>query len=145
MRIISWNIRAGGGKRIAGILAQLLDWRPDIIALSEFRGTPASQTLAIELANSGWIYQLQSIDQKKPATNALLLASKFPLEAVIIKYAPRRPRRWLLGKVCSDSPFMIANMHIPNFNTGFKYPYLKAVLKVIDYCEKEITIIIYKI
>ena len=36
MRIVSWNIRAGGGKRAAGILAQLLEWQPEIIGLSEY-------------------------------------------------------------------------------------------------------------
>ena len=130
MRIVSWNIRAGGGKRIAGIYKQLLAWQPHLIALSEFRGTPASQKLAVDLAGAGWPHQLQTIDEEKKATNALLLASTYPLELLKIRYAPEQPRRWLLARVLGARPFVIANMHIPNFNTGFKYPYLKAVLKV---------------
>ena len=42
MRIISWNIRAGGGGRINQIAAAIDGWQPDIAALSEFRATPAS-------------------------------------------------------------------------------------------------------
>ena len=130
MRIVSWNIRAGGGKRITGIFEQLCAWQPDVIALSEFRGTPASQTLAAQLAESGWLHQLQTIDVEKRAINSLLIASKYTLEPITLRHAPQQPRRWLLAKVASDIPFIIGNMHIPNFNTGFKYPYLKAVLKV---------------
>jgi hypothetical protein len=81
-RIVSWNIRAGGGKRAAGILAQLLAWQPHTIGLCEFRGTAASQWLATELAAAGYPHQLSSVDWKRPSRNALLLASRDPLSAV---------------------------------------------------------------
>ncbi len=130
MRIVSWNIRAGGGKRRAGILAQLIAWQPDIIALSEFRGTPASQQLAEELAAAGWPYQYQSTDPTKRATNALLTASASPLDTLTIKYAPKSPQRWLVTKVSGPFPLIIGNMHIPNFYTGLKYPYHRAILRL---------------
>ena len=130
MRIVSWNIRAGGGKRIAGILAQLIAWQPDVIALSEFRGTPASQQLAADLAASGWPHQHQSTHQKKHALNALLTASRFPLDTLTIKYAPKAPQRWLVTKVDAALPFIMGNMHIPNFYTGLKYPYHRAILRI---------------
>ena len=41
-RVVAWNIRAGGGKRIEHIAAQIAAWRADVVALSEFRATPAS-------------------------------------------------------------------------------------------------------
>jgi exonuclease III len=56
MRIISWNIRAGGGRRVAGIAAQLQRWRPDVVALQEFRGTAPSRELARRLADLGLPY-----------------------------------------------------------------------------------------
>lgn len=132
MRIVSWNIRAGGGKRKDGIFAQLLAWQPEVIALSEFRGTPASQALVAQLAQAGWTHQLQSIDRRRLATNSLLIAARHPLRQLKTRHAPRQPRRWLLARVLSPIPFVIGNMHIPNFNTGFKYPYHAAVLKVMQ-------------
>ncbi len=66
MRIVSWNIRAGGGKRIEGIADQLRRWRPDIVALSEFRGTPPSQELASLLRNQGFIHQRATVDNHHP-------------------------------------------------------------------------------
>ena len=42
MRLVSWNIRAGGGRRVEGIAEQIARWQPDVVALSEFRATPPS-------------------------------------------------------------------------------------------------------
>ena len=46
MRIVFWNIRAGGGVRVGRIAAQLERWAPDAVALCEFRATPPSLELA---------------------------------------------------------------------------------------------------
>lgn len=130
MRIVSWNIRAGGGKRAEKIFDQLMRWQPDVIALSEFRGTPASQTLAHKLGESGWPHQIQSTVKKEPAKNALLTASRYPLTKLKTRHAPALPYRWLLTRIDCDHPFVLGNMHIPNFNTGLKYPYHAQVLKM---------------
>lgn len=129
-RFISWNIRAGGGRRAAGILAQLLAWRPNTIGLCEFRGTDASQWLAAELCSAGYRHQLSTVDRKKPARNALLLASRNPLEAIT---APAMPReRWLLARVQSNPALTVGLMHVPNYTSPkLKYPYLNAVLRMI--------------
>jgi len=82
LRIIYWNIRAGGGRRIDGIYKQLLAWQPDIIGLSEFRGTPASQQLAAQLFEAGYPHQITSFLPSKLVTNALLLASRYPFCAL---------------------------------------------------------------
>jgi len=136
MKIIFWNIRAGGGKRIHKIAAQLQQWQPDIIALAEFRGTPASTELAQLLADAGFCHQLSTIDTDKRATNSLLLASRFPLQQIDLPAAPAEPRRWLLAQAqvpehFTTGPFIIGNMHVPNYVTKRKFPYHDAVLEVI--------------
>ena len=132
MRIVSWNIRAGGGKRIGGIFSQLLDWQPDVIGLAEFRGTSASQWLAAELAALGFSNQLTSTSSKSPARNALLLASKFPLHSVNAPGMPKNPNRWLLARTEAQPELVLGMMHIPNYTTPrLKYPFMSAVLKMI--------------
>ena len=132
MRIVSWNIRAGGGKRASGILAQLLDWRPDIIGLAEFRGTPASQWLASELALAGYDSQLTSISTKSPAANALLLASKFQLQPVDVPGMPKNKTRWLLARATTQPELVVGMMHIPNYTAPrLKYPFMAALLKMV--------------
>lgn len=130
-RIIYWNIRAGGGKRVDGIYAQLVAWQPDIIGLSEFRGTPASQTLAQLLSDSGFVYQISTVNQSKLAKNALLLASRSPLRAVKSKHMPTLRERWILAEATTPSPLTVGLMHVPNYtHPTLKYPFLDAVLKM---------------
>jgi endonuclease/exonuclease/phosphatase family metal-dependent hydrolase len=40
VRIVVWNIRAGGGQRAEHVSRALRRWRADVAALSEFRATP---------------------------------------------------------------------------------------------------------
>ena len=130
MRIVSWNIRSGGGRRVDAIADQLVRWQADVVALCEFRGTPPSQLLAQNLAESGLPHQLSTADPEQPARNALLLASRFPLSQVNLAHAPTEPARWLLAHVASQAPFHMGVMHVPNFVTKRKVPFHDAVLTV---------------
>jgi exonuclease III len=133
MRIVSWNIRAGGGKRVSGILAQLLEWQPDLIGLAEFRATSASQWLAAELTAAGYRSQLTSVNVELPSTNALLLASKAPLQAIAAPKMPTNRDRWLLARVATQPGLAIGMMHIPNHTTpALKYPFMTALLKMVE-------------
>ncbi len=132
-RIVGWNIRAGGGRRADGILRQLLKWRADTIGLSEFRGTAPSQQLARDLAEAGYPHQISSIDAAAPATNALLLASREPLEAIAAPRMPRHPTRWILARSAAEPALTIGLMHVPNYTSPeLKYPFLDAVLQMLD-------------
>ena len=131
MRIIAWNIRAGGGKRVAAIQEQLERWNPDVVCLSEFRGSPPSTELRNGLAASGLDHQETTADAGAPAANALLIASRWPLAVRTLRRAPTEPRRWLATKVSSgDLAFTLALVHIPNMVTGRKMSFLDAVLAV---------------
>ena len=132
IRIVSWNIRAGGGRRAEGILAQLLQWRPNIICLNEFRATPASQWLAASLAEAGFGYQQSSVSTKTPAKNALLLASQFPLQQLRLAQMPKNAQRWLLASIDTQPPITLGLMPVPNYTTPkLKYPYLNSLLRMV--------------
>jgi exonuclease III len=130
MRVVAWNIRAGGGRRVEQIALQLQAWQPDVVALSEFRGTPASQWLAEELASQGLSHQLTTAEPAKPAANRLLIASRWPVEQSHLRRAPKVDGKWLLAEVAAPTPFAISAMHIPNFVTGNRYVYHDAALAV---------------
>ena len=131
MRVVFWNIRAGGGRRAEAIGDQLLAWQPDVIALSEFRGTPASQSLAARLGEEGWPCQLQTTDPRRPARNALLLASRWTLRRRHIAGMPVLRDRWLLARITAPYAFTIGLMHAPNYTApDLKYPMLEAVLDI---------------
>lgn len=127
MRIVGWNIRAGGGRRVRLIAEQLHAWAPDIVALSEFRATPPSRSLAEALAAQGLAFQEAAVDPRQPTRNGLLVASRWPLRLATARAAPREPCRWLLVTVDAPMPFTLGAMHIPNSVTGRKEPYLGAI------------------
>ena len=127
MRIVSWNIRAGGGKRVDAIAAQLERWAPDIVTLCEFRATPPSLRLAQLLAEQGYVHQLTTAHASAPGRNALLVASRYPLRRLLLRQYPIEPARWLSVRVDAEVPFVLAAMHIPNFVTGRKFVYLDAI------------------
>ena len=79
MRIVGWNIRAGGGYRGLALGAQLRRLRPDVAVLCEFRATPPSAALALALAELGLGHQITTADPRAPGVNRLLVASRFPL------------------------------------------------------------------
>ena len=130
MRILFWNIWAGGGKRAEAIVAQIMAWQPAIVALSEYRLTAPGQLIAKRLADYGFPYQLTTAKTASRARNALLLASSFPLSTTRFSIRPEPAHRWLLAKINAPHPFYMGVMHIPNMHTGLKYPYHDAVLSL---------------
>lgn len=127
MRIVAWNIRAGGGERAAAIARQLHRWDADVVALSEFRATPPSLALARTLAARGLTHQILTADPKQPALNALLVAARWPLTRIRLRGAPTEPSRWIAAGIDAPVPLTIGAMHVPNRVTGRKYPFLDAV------------------
>ena len=128
MRIVAWNIRAGGGRRVDTIARQLRRWAPDLVALSEFRATAPSRALAAGLAAEGLAHQLTTADRAAPARNALLVAARWPLRPFRLRAAPSEPGRWLVAAVEAPRPLVLGAMHVPNRASGRKYPFLEAVL-----------------
>jgi exonuclease III len=128
MRLVFWNIRAGGGIRAGAIARQIDAWGADAVALCEFRGTPPSRELARALDALGLTYQCTTADPARPAVNAILLASRWPLRRARLGCAPAEPCRWLLARFLAPTPLTVGVMHVPNRVSGRKYPYLDAVL-----------------
>jgi exonuclease III len=130
VRIVAWNIMAGGGRRTGALAARLRGWRPDVVALCEFRATPPSAALAVALAAHGLRHQASTIDPQRPGANAILVASRWPVERIRLPHEPREPGRWLCASVAAPRPFTLGAMHVPNRVTGRKWPFLDAVLRV---------------
>ena len=128
MRIVGWNIRAGGGYRGAALGLALRRFRPDVAALCEFRATPPSVALAAALAAIGLRHQTTTADPGTPGLNSVLVASRYPLERVRTPAGPSEPGRWLLARVAAPRPFALGAMHVPNRVTGRKWPFLDSVL-----------------
>ena len=132
MRVVCWNIRAGGGRRIEQIAGQLKRWHPDVVALSEFRATLPSQRLASLLRDFGLVHQRSTADAARTTANCLLLASRWPLRLVRVPGKEPEAGRWLIARVDAPRPLTIGTLHVPNMVSGRKYPFLAAVLQIFE-------------
>jgi exodeoxyribonuclease-3 len=121
MRVISWNIQQGGGKRAKGIMGQLRRWSPDVVGLSEFRGTPPSQQISTGLKEMGLTHQVTTVDSKQPGSNGLLLASRFPIQQIAGKGPLHSLGRWIHVEINEPLPMHVITMHVPNRSEGPKY------------------------
>ena len=55
MRLITWNIRQGGGRRVSRLADELLKQKPDVAVLTEFRDNDAGTALLAMLKKAGLI------------------------------------------------------------------------------------------
>jgi exodeoxyribonuclease-3 len=105
VRLLAWNILHGGGpRRTPEILLALLEHRPDVVVLTEFRPARGS-LLRSGLADRGLAHQASSFDRRgvaPEAPNGILVASRFPLADGQVTDPQPPPRgRWL--EVCVPS------------------------------------------
>ena len=132
MRIVFWNIRAGGGVRVGRIAAQLERWAPDAVALCEFRATPPSCELARALAALGLGHQCTTAEPAQPSANRLFIATRFPLRRIRLRVGSGDPGRLLLlAAIEAPQPLTLGAMHVPNRVTGRKDLFYAAVLALL--------------
>ena len=129
MRLVTLNLRHGGGRRTPALLSCLVRHEADVLVLCEHRHPAASSTtaaLAESLAAAGFGHQVASYDA--PRINHLLVASRRP-----IRPAPRQvaaalrvdPVRLLPLQV---DGLLVVGVHLPNLKA--KLPHWHALLRL---------------
>lgn len=79
MKILSWNLLHGGGRRIEALGDAMLSYDADVIFLNEYRHNQAGEELRQRLTNAGYAYQIAP--HANPKENIIFAASKHPFEA----------------------------------------------------------------
>jgi exodeoxyribonuclease III len=74
MRLLAWNIRQGGGSRLARITAALAEHDADVLVLSEYRGGDSAERLRAALAALGYSYI--TAPTPPPGGNGVLIAAR---------------------------------------------------------------------
>lgn len=80
MKIITWNIMHGGGRRVRRITAALEKHHADILILTEYRHNASGEILKSWLSESGFRYRV--VPPAKEKQNVVMVAAKTPFEAV---------------------------------------------------------------
>ncbi|MEE9322750.1 MAG: endonuclease/exonuclease/phosphatase family protein [Granulosicoccus sp.] len=81
MRIVSWNILQGGGKRAENIAQALSDLAPDILILQEYRNNKGAATLLAAIDSLE--LEHRAITEVTARKNTVLIASKFPISTSV--------------------------------------------------------------
>lgn len=109
MRIATWNIRAGGGKRIELIAQTIIEASPDILVLTEYRHTPGRRLLDL-ISNQS--YQIIA-GEPDGAQNCTCVLSRFPLKSLHTKHSPVSLHRWVAFHI-PEPGLNILGVHVPN-------------------------------
>jgi exonuclease III len=79
IKILSWNIQAGGGSRILPILRKIAESKSNIVVLSEFRNNASGYKIRSGLLNVG--YRYQAVTASPSNDNSVIVASNIPFSS----------------------------------------------------------------
>ncbi|HEX3399980.1 MAG TPA: endonuclease/exonuclease/phosphatase family protein [Acetobacteraceae bacterium] len=122
MRLLAWNIRQGGGTRLAGIVAALLRHDADVLILSEYRGGDSADRLRAALKVAG--YRHVSELMPPPGRTGVLIAARRGFATHGALYADV-PEPYRLVDVDCDA-VRITGVYMPNMLK--KVPYWQALV-----------------
>jgi exodeoxyribonuclease III len=109
VRIATWNIRAGGGRRIEQIAQVILAECPDILVLTEFRPVPGR--VLLELLQPVSYHVVAGVPTG--IQNCTCLLSRLPFEESVTTNTPHSAHRWVTVSV-TDLDLTILAVHVPN-------------------------------
>jgi exodeoxyribonuclease-3 len=119
-RLLTWNIRHGGGARTEAIADAIASHNPDIVVLSEFRNNQFGAHLLECFADMGLVHQRSG--RAAPPANTVSIAARFALTPLP---GAGRLGAWshrVVAVRCGD--IRLAGLYLPN---------LKAKLSLLEY------------
>ncbi len=123
MRLLTWNIRAGGGVRLTRIADAVGVHQADILVLTEYRSGEAGKRLRAVLRDLGYLWLSQV---EPPATrNGVLIASRIK-PGVMAHVAEHVPEPWRMLTV-TIARVRIFGIYMPNLKA--KIPYWEALIE----------------
>ena len=89
MKILSWNILQGGGRRAGDIVKTIASHAPDIVTLQEFRRGSGEAEIVSGLKKAG--LKFIHIPETEGKENTILIASKYGFDAGPFLPEPHNP------------------------------------------------------
>jgi hypothetical protein len=110
LRILAWNIRQGGGTRLAAIIAALARHEADVAAISEYRGGDSAYRLREALTASGYPHHTGLVPPI--GKNGVLIAARRRLRAhAVVSSAVPEPYRMVRVEVAG---LLLCGIYMPN-------------------------------
>lgn len=128
MKILSWNIRQGGGTRSDSIASILIKDNSDVIILSEFQNNTSGQLIRIKLMMNGYYFQSPSTDDSEK--NGVLIATKKPCSFLLDTDTKDFPESVVL---CTLNNYFIYGVYLPHKKKHCRLEYIMEKLKSFPY------------
>lgn len=110
LSILSWNIRQGGGTRVAKILSVLGEYKADVVILSEYKNNDAGAQLRGGLLRQG--YRFHNVSNAKMKDNSAAIFSKLPCNHLLF---PQSDPEYGHNIVASEyEAFTVMGMYLPH-------------------------------
>jgi exonuclease III len=123
MRVLTWNIRAGGGTRMTRIAEAIEAHRADVLVLTEYRSGDAGKRLRAVLRDLGFAW-LSSVEPPGIRNGVLIATREKPRKAAHV--AEHVPEPWRMLAVTIDR-VRLFGIYMPNLRA--KIPYWEALIK----------------
>ena len=127
LRVLTWNIRAGGGSRIQAIGAALAPQDADVLVLTEYRDGPAGPALRAELERLGYRWMTRHMPPR--GRNGVLIAARRRLREVGPVSADVEEPWRLLDAVVGQ--VRLTGVYMPNLRV--KIPYWTALIQALGH------------
>jgi exodeoxyribonuclease III len=122
LRVLAWNIRQGGGTRLARIAAALKQHEADVLVVSEYRGGESGDRLRSALGSLG--YRHHSAAVPPPGGYGVLIAARQPFDdGGPVSEAVPEPHRLIRAYF---GPLRIYGVYMPNLLK--KVPYWEGLI-----------------
>lgn len=116
VRVATWNIRAGGGKRVDEIAGFIKQECPDILVLTEFRQR-AGEALLGALKRAGYNALVDETLSPNPegrdSRNKVAILSRLPVTLAPDIRQPQSAHRWLACDI-GNFDLTVLGVHVPN-------------------------------
>lgn len=109
-KVLSWNIRQGGGTRVLKISSLLAEFAAEVVVLSEYRNNSSGQMLRSNLLKAGYRYQY--VSASKQSDNSAAIFSKIPCDALLFPTADKEYPHNILA--ADYEAFRIYGMYLPH-------------------------------
>lgn len=110
LKVLSWNIRQGGGSRLLRISSKLSEYGAEVVILSEFRNNDSGIKLRCHLLNAGYRFQL--VSNAKRGDNSAAIFSKLPFDG---KLFPQCDETFPHNVVAAEyDAFTVIGMYLPH-------------------------------
>ena len=125
IKILSWNIQAGGGRRVMPIVRKIIESKSNIVTLNEFRNNASGFNIRNGLLKAGFRYQV--VTHSEPNDNSVIIASKIPFSSELYPNADSN----YSGNIVTAkfSVFHLMGVYMPHKKKHQLFEYTRSAIK----------------